>query len=206
MKDECPETCGNCPSLPSTSPSLEPTIFGSCNDSTTYTFTAWGGDGRGCGWLSEGGEILAQNKRDTFCPLAKSGSYVKDKCSKSCGACPGYTSSSSSLPATLAPSNCVDDQSFIKNGKSCSQIRSGDRDYFCQKVDVRVSCPISCGLCCADNPLYTFGRNRERTCDWIGLDIYRKFSLCVPSTFKNGERVVYMCSKTCNTCEYEVSL
>ena len=192
-----------------------------CEDSTTFIFAAWGGKKRTCTWLGDGTNAMVLRKQEVICPLRKKYALVKDECPKACDNCPqgpSISPSPSKLPSVSYPplsspsisnnptlSSCIEDETFTKSGKTCSQIRNNEsnRDFFCQKTDVREKCPVACGLCCADSPTYTFGRN-DKTCAWIALQSSRKSKLCVQSVFRKSKRVVYMCSKTCNTCEDEI--
>ena len=181
-----------------------------CEDSTTFIFAAWGGTARTCSWISQGSGLVAQRKQEVICPMVKNSKYVKDQCPKACDNCPqgpSISPSPVSHPPSSSPtlSSCIEDETFTKSGKTCSQIRNNEsnRDFFCQKTDVREKCPVACGLCCADSPTYTFGRN-DKTCAWIALQSSRKSKLCVQSVYRKKKRVVYMCSKTCNTCEDEI--
>ena len=202
------------------------TIAQTCEDSSTFTFSAWKKSGRTCAWLSSGTNAVVQRKKDVLCPQVKSSRYVKDKCPKTCENCPegpSVSPSPSKTPSvshppsqspsisnspTLKLSNCIEDEAFSKYGKTCNQIRNSEsnRSFFCQNADVRASCPVTCGLCCADNSAYTFGRSNKRTCDWIALENSRISNLCVSSIYRKNKKVVYMCSKTCNTCEDKVNI
>ena len=215
VKDACPKTCNNCPVVPTVSPipSTSPTTGpATCEDSTTFVFRAWNSGGRRCSWLSEGD--TAARKIQVLCPVIKNGQYVKDACPKTCNNCPpeptispAPTSVSSAPSESPTVSNCVDDPTFLKNSKNCNQIRNQEstRLFLCQQSDVKASCPITCGLCCADSSTFVFGLNDQKDCDWIGATTDRKTKFCVYSMFKRNERVVYACSKTCDTCENEVT-
>ena len=58
------------------------------------------------------------------------------------------------------------------DGKSCRWVRNKPvrRQNQCAREEVRVNCPQSCGLCCMDDPFYSFTANmvKERDCTWLG--------------------------------------
>jgi len=81
--------------------------------------------------------------------------------------------SATSLSPTIV---CVNDRTFRLNGKkikSCSWIsrNKNRRSNLCsKKVYVRNACPMSCGLCCANDLTYKFKAKKDgskRTCKWL---------------------------------------
>ena len=102
--------------------------------------------------------------------------------------------------------------SFIqiaKNGntdkvRNCAWVRNKEsqREKFCEFQDIEVHCPISCGICCDDNPFFTFilpdqPDNQRKTCRWISKNASRK-QYC--NTFNNGRMVQDACPKACDFC------
>ena len=79
------------------------------------------------------------------------------------------------LPASFAI--CENDPNFIipYNGKphDCVKIRYNEikRQSLCTVAEVVAACPQACGICCQDNPIYTFGlawdNNVIQDCAWI---------------------------------------
>ena len=69
---------------------------------------------------------------------------------------------------------CVFSDAKYRNtkGKSCQWVRNKPvrRQNQCAREEVRVNCPQSCGLCCMDDPFYSFTTNmvKERDRTWLG--------------------------------------
>lgn len=200
----CPFTCDLCGE--------------NCVDSSTYTFNAWGGTGRNCTWLGLGSSAVVEKKKNALCDAIKSGSYVKNECKRACENCelenpltlaPSGTPSLSPKPSAIY-TDCIDNPSFAYNGYDrwdCTKIRrAGTRENLCKEVSVRTNCKLTCGLCCEDDTSFTFGRRNQRDCDWIGATTTRKTKLCANNKFRDDKRIIYVCSKTCDTCEDEVTL
>ena len=117
-----------------------------CEDSTTFIFAAWGGTARTCSWISQGSGLVAQRKQEVICPMVKISKYVKDQCPKACDNCPqgpSISPSPSKLPSVSYPplsspsisnnptlSSCIEDETFKKSGKTCSQIRNNEQPQF----------------------------------------------------------------------------
>merc|ERR1712242_279669 len=76
----------------------------------------------------------------------------------------------------VAPPPCVNDRSFRFNGseqKSCFWVGENEsrRQRLCSEHKrVRIACRITCGLCCQDDPDYTYITRKGfvRDCKWTG--------------------------------------
>ena len=71
----------------------------------------------------------------------------------------------------------------------------------CKLDEVRTNCPVTCGLCCEDDPSYTFINDMgiEKTCGWITLKDVRKSKYC--DKYKSGMLVRVACPKACDYCK-----
>ena len=82
--------------------------------------------------------------------------------------------------------------------ESCSWIRDQDENIIfkvCQDQDTRDQCMISCGICCADNPLYklTTSTGESQSCSWLAGYRSRKEKYCNDQTAKE-------CARSCDYC------
>ena len=187
-----------------------------CVDSLTYTFPAWNGNNRNCTWMGLGNSVMVERKKTALCGSYKSGSLVKDNCKRTCDNCELEN------PLTLSPSgapsmspkpsstftDCIDNPSFVYNSYDCNFMRRNDptRETYCKYDSVRRNCKLTCGLCCEDDTSFIFGKRLQRDCDWIGADTTRKARLCGKKVFRDDKRIIFVCSKTCGTCEDEVTV
>ena len=59
---------------------------------------------------------------------------------------------------TASAAKCTNSGSFKIEGFSCMQIRNKEdrRAAYCKLASVSSSCPQACGLCCEDDPDFTF--------------------------------------------------
>jgi len=79
---------------------------------------------------------------------------------------------------------CTNDKSFqLKNNKKCAWIGNGSekrRSKHCKNNNVRMSCPVTCGICCEDDPTFTFKINRGvmKGCDWIDEKKPKRMEYC----------------------------
>ena len=127
--------------------------------------------------------------------------------------------------ATLSPSaaptsstdsptiTCLNDPDFIYNGdpkKTCQWIRTKEsrRVQICsQSYEAHIACPQSCGLCCADDPYYTFETDwlgDTVDCDWLSKKEVRQEKYC--ETWNSGTMVQNACPSTCGLCQDYVSV
>jgi tetratricopeptide (TPR) repeat protein len=198
VRNECPQSCGLC-----------------CANDPNYVFNTDDAVPRNCEWLgrNENSEFLS------YCDEHKNGRMVKDACPESCNFCmPSVETVTTPPPAesppTVSPSptmdllgTCVENHDFqiTHDGAdySCKSIRNKEdiRLALCPTPDVRVACPISCGLCCADDESYMFETplKNQRGCEWINnkLETTKK-KLCLKHRL---DRFIYdACAKTCHSC------
>jgi len=110
-------------------------------------------------------------------------------------------------PPTVSPEantgadQCVNILNFGYKGDpehACEWVQRTDfrRNLLCTKMrDVREACPVSCGICCEDNPNFlTDTPYGAQGCDWIGANPLRKIGYCpVPD-------VGTFCARTCDRC------
>ena len=87
------------------------------------------------------------------------------------------------------------------------------RVEFCQVAEVHVNCPISCGLCCDDDPNYVIKRHSGlemefKDCQWLSMESGRNQGLICESNNhdNNGQIVRNGCPKTCGNCKPSASL
>lgn len=100
-------------------------------------------------------------------------------------------------------------------GLTCRKIRFREdlRRKFCRMDGVRTNCPVSCGLCCNDDPNYNFTNKVPGVvtevpgvinCELIQKTESLQLRFC--NKYKNGIMVKNACSDTCSNCPLEVSL
>ena len=108
--------------------------------------------------------------------------------------------SQSNLRSFTTGGACVDNESFRIDGKewkSCYWVRKNKNDNDkrrkkeCQKEDVHINCPLSCGLCCKDHTSYTFVTENGNTknCNWISNKPFRAQKYC--DTLQHGKDLHY---------------
>lgn len=104
----------------------------------------------------------------------------------------------SATPTSAPTITCRNDRAFKlqnKKKKKCGWVMHTKcrRKKQCVKQLVHKTCPISCGLCCADNGVKFKIKNKKKGCVWLGkgnrADIYRQ---------KNRIKTGY--AETCNNC------
>lgn len=105
-----------------------------------------------------------------------------------------------------------DDVFFLKNGKSCNKIgaKENRRQSLCQKEDVQEACETTCGITCADDSGFKFGK-KKMTCEDIPEDEEQRAKVCGRKGFsvnsdgmKKVRRVKDACPKTCDNCHIKV--
>ena len=106
-------------------------------------------------------------------------------------------------PTTGAPTVCENNLDFRvnkKNERSCNWvcIRESRRTNLCKRTQVFRACPISCGLCCADDPKFTFKTETkphpDKDCVWIAKKYMRRKRYC------NKLNIKKVCLFTCSNC------
>lgn len=73
-------------------------------------------------------------------------------------------------------------------------------DLLCSKREfVREACPVTCGICCEDNPTYTFSTPfGTQDCAWVASSPIAQLGYCSNTDIKT------YCSKACSNCrEYK---
>ena len=207
VRKACPQSCGLC-----------------CENDPDYVFKTPHGEPKekDCTWIES-----RKTRAMTHCDNYKNGRMIKDACPKACNFCktkvllnnksPSSANNLSSPAPSVAQritasptSACVDDHNFNiiqgRNNYSCSRIQKDEslRQDLCSKSSVRDACPLTCGLCCADDITYFFlNKLRERKyCGWVGEHELRKVSYC--NKHKNGRHIRDACGKTCNSCKSRV--
>ena len=97
------------------------------------------------------------------------------------------------------------------NSFECDDIHFAEerrRVKFCGIEEVRTNCPVTCGLCCEDDPNYLFVNNNgvNTDCEWlVELKWFDRKYFC--NTFNNnGMMVRASCAKSCSYCKDYVSL
>lgn len=87
------------------------------------------------------------------------------------------------------------------------------RQEFCTEQKVRDNCPQACGLCCEDDPDYTFALSQQTNtivdCAWITknpsrISVRRK-NYCDPSVSYGGRTIRDACPLSCNFCFSEIT-
>jgi len=198
----CPLSCGVC-----------------CRDDPTYTFITAYKQIKDCAWI-------AKNpwRPLSYCDAYSSGRMVRNACPATCNLCKSYIflapSTSPSLTPFPTPSSepsdsptiaCVNDDSYkIDNDpiKTCKWVRNKEfrRTRHCRREDVHINCPLSCGVCCRDDPTYTFitAYKQTKDCAWIAKNPWRANSYC--DAYSNGRMVRNACPLTCNLCKSYIFL
>jgi len=123
------------------------------------------------------------------------------------------TTPTTSKPTTTSPPTvtCINNSDFrIKNKekKTCAWLmltKKTRQTKFCKIELVRTSCPISCGLCCADSDTFKFMTKKEKMkrCIWLGKGKGKKNKrvqhYCKKKKVKTG------CAESCDNCPNNVS-
>jgi len=151
---------------------------------------------------------------------SKSTKSTKSSKSKGKGKGKGNDPSPTNSPKTSSPTTTPSPTPYCKNRddfriddddeKSCKWVRNKNwrRTRDCKRPDVNFNCPISCGVCCEDDPGYMLERdfdNEPRDCAWIAKqpDV-RTDNYC--DTYNNGQMVRDACPKTCGLCKNYISV
>jgi len=204
--DVCVITCGRCETeeptdFPSTESSLFPTILPSSRPSTEPSFDP---------------SFSPSNSPTVVASISPSKSRFP---STSPSVTPTLNPSNSpSFSPTKSPSHQPSDvpsvvptiacrdypDEFGANGKlTCAQIRkwkTQKRDRKCSKGKIQDFCRITCGVCCFDDPNYTFEyKNRIRDCEWLRTENKAKKIVKICEEIK-GKNIQYGCIETCGFC------
>jgi hypothetical protein len=98
---------------------------------------------------------------------------------------------------------------------TCNWIRleTERRNEYCQYQAVHVNCPLSCGVCCEDDPSYTFNApfaegSKTKDCEWVGKKFLRQQKYCSGEVdesdpfveYQGGKWIREACPKACNFC------
>jgi len=120
------------------------------------------------------------------------------------------TSPTLSLTTGASPSTftCSNDAEYrYDNGskKSCAWLMDKPwlRKRHCAIEEVINACPISCGLCCEDDPSFTFttSAHKKQDCAWLAEDrAVRESKLCGNRSIRNN------CALTCDNCQYRINV
>ncbi len=205
VRNECPQTCGLC-----------------CKNNPSFVFRIREDipQRKTCEWLGE-----HENKKFlNYCDDYQNGRMVKDACPESCNFCvplvgldeeDDESEPSSDYQNSIPSTECVESDEFrIKvelKYQTCLSIRSQEylRQDLCLREEVKSACPITCGLCCADDTHFKYIRyyntTREESigCDWLSND-RRQYKYC--DKHRNGQFIRDACAKSCNNCQSLVEL
>jgi len=102
------------------------------------------------------------------------------------------------------PTVCESDPDFRvdkKEKKDCGWVsKKGDkgnrRKNMCTRDDVLLSCPVACGLCCADDADFTFKTDskKKKNCFWIRKKYKKRKEYC------DKAKVNAVCADSCRSC------
>ncbi len=128
-----------------------------------------------------------------------------------------YTKAAITIALFWAPSalSCLNDQDYkYEDGdkmRSCANIRLQDdrRTALCQKAEVRDACPQTCGICCEDDPDFTFPLEKvsgvEQDCAWITQNenkmFIRQANYCGMGDRVGDTSIRNMCPLACDFCQ-----
>lgn len=136
---------------------------------------------------------------------------VSDACPLSCNSCrsKAVTVNPSAIP-TSSPTQsptfedegipvCRDNTEYLLNGlKSCRYIfnKSQERHTaLCENTEVLINCPVTCGVCCADDPTFEYSvESSLRSCSSVSTNP----TDC--DLYVNRTRVKFGCPLSCGTC------
>lgn len=146
------------------------------------------------------GHIVPGTSQDTFDSVVefiRTGSDTSDGSDPTPGPTVDFDDGPDPTPAPTI--YCVDDPDFRNNkGKKCPWVRPLKRqNKYCGAWIYRTRCPLSCGLCCNDEPNFTFIKKKVRTCSFI--EDTGKYKLC-KKKLPDGSRVRDHCARTCDNC------
>lgn len=114
----------------------------------------------------------------------------------------------------ISAQTCQNDDDFCygcDNGLiTCEFIQGNEllRQKLCAADAVRDACPVSCGLCCDDNPTKKFGWASKKKgwikkkCDWLTEDATKTNSRLKKC---NETKAGSLCLLSCNACFDEVA-
>jgi len=106
------------------------------------------------------------------------------------------------VPSSIPSKSCQDyDGGFGASGKlTCAKIREFQtQEKRCKKQKIYELCPITCGICCKDDPNYTSRYKKEkRNCAWLASENSNGQidKLCE----EYGASIQYGCIATCGYC------
>jgi len=154
-----------------------------CKDDPSYRYAVSSGFFRDCAWAAK-----KNSRASKVCTRKK----VRSNCPITCDSCQDKFS-------------CVNNNEFfinLGNGKrTCAWIgrKNIRRLNLCSQPMVRKQCPTTCGLCCENDPAFTFTSltGEKRNCAWIARRVSRKERYCPL------ERISSSCPEenTCNSCQ-----
>jgi len=193
----CPLTCGQC-----------------CSDSTTFRFTVRGKP-RKCNWIHH--KLI---RPSLYCGLGLTdGTTVSYHCPDACGKCRDTVDiapTSSPVITTASPTRAPREGGYCGNDPdwtwydspqvTCSWMKKKEkrRIKFCPKPGVEDACPQSCGLCCMDDPVFTFVTNGYNAdCAWIREFPTRRQTYCGQTM--EGRLIRDICPLACNQCQSTVT-
>lgn len=116
------------------------------------------------------------------------------------------------MPTTVTSKLCFNNDTYtyhsIKN-LTCKKIRINDdrRQVLCKRKKVRLNCPQTCGLCCDDNPNYSFvipTSSDAITCADISDSKLLKKQLC--NKYFKQSMVRNECPDACDFCQIKVEI
>jgi len=149
---------------------------------------------------------------DEMCAVFSTSTYIYNgkTAAEACCQCGGSKYQSvNPPPAAIQPdaSQCKNDDWFRYIGlsgekmHSCKDIglKENLRVKLCKRDEVKLGCPVSCGLCCEDDDMFFFPlqNGKVKGCSWIGAK-EKKERYCKMIT--NGKSIGSACPLTCGNC------
>ena len=193
---------------PSVTPSTFPSdsLFPTCIDSSTFTFTLDNGNKQNCAWLTKSASKITIRKNH-YCV------EVKSACPASCDlCCPSSDPDNLALaPADIPGFEFTNDLETIKNCTWLTPknlIRAAKRKAkYCIRPHIHGGCNASCGYCsCADVPDFKFrlqATNTRVACNWITKNARkiqaRRTKYCFFSNYYWSKRST-SCLDSCGFC------
>jgi len=157
-----------------------------CKDDSSYRYTIRSGLSRDCAWAA---------KKDSRSRKVCTKKKVRSNCPITCASCQDKYA-------------CVNNnESKINVGKgkkTCAWIGRNNARRFnlCAQRLVRIQCPTTCGLCCENDPVFTFTSDsgKKKNCAWIAKQVSRKEKYCPQ------EQISSRCPEetACNSCQSNV--
>ena len=110
---------------------------------------------------------------------------------------------SSSRPTIVCENNYNYSVAGYPSDADCAWVGSDNdrRRRECQTLETFRNCPVTCGVCCEDDPGYrilTNWQQKEKSCRWIGQQTNRIRRYCTKQN--NGALVSSRCHVACNNC------